>query len=347
MNRTLCGVLPEELEHWLSNAGEQSYRSDQILVWVHRYGLTNPSSMTNLPASLRERLSLDLTPVLTTVNSSEESQDGTRKLGVALSDDNIVETVLIPEEGKLTQCVSTQVGCAFRCAFCLSGSQGLERNLSAGEILAQIHLARAYYRENERLTNIVLMGSGEPLANYTETARALTLMTSPKALGMSTRRVTVSTIGLPKGIRQLGEDFGGNIGLAVSLHGPDDETRSKLLPKVRSVPIEAVMSALREYPLPKRRRITIEYVLVSGVNDSESQADSLARRLRDLRVKINLIPFNPHSASTVSSPDRSVVERFQRRLIQRGLTAIIRRERGADIGAACGQLVARITARRQ
>lgn len=340
-------MLPEELEHWLSVAREPSYRSNQILAWVHRQGVTNPALMTNLPSSLRERLSGELSLPSTTVSSSVISQDGTRKLTVSLADDNVVETVLIPEDGKLTQCVSTQVGCAFKCAFCLSGSRGLERNLRAGEIVAQIHLAKAHTAEDERLTNVVLMGSGEPLANYGETARALTLMTSPRAMGLSTRRVTVSTIGLPKGIRQLGEDFGGNIGLAVSLHGPDDRTRSKLLPKVASVSTSAVMSALREYPLPRRRRITIEYVLVEGVNDSESQADDLAKRLGDLRVKINLIPFNRHGACEFSPPKRSVVERFQSRLMKRGLTTIIRRERGADIGAACGQLVAAFTAPRR
>ena len=340
MRRTLCGVLPEELEGWLTSVGQPGYRSKQILAWVHRRGVADPGLMTDLPSALRELLRDEFPPCPAEIVHVAASRDGTRKLLVSLAAGGAVETVLIPDESKLTQCISTQVGCAFRCAFCLSGSKGLDRDLTADEIMAQLLLARSSWNEQERLSNVVLMGSGEPLANYRESKRALELMTGSDAGDLSTRRVTVSTIGLPKGIRRLGEDFGGQIGLAVSLHGADDRTRARLLPKVKTVPIDEVLSALREYPLPRRRRITIEYVLVAGVNDAESQAKELSRRLAGLRVKVNLIPFNPHDACDLSPPSREQVERFQRVLVARGLTAIVRRERGVDIGAACGQLIA-------
>ncbi len=299
--------------------------------------------MTNLPRPLRDALLAEFTAPTAKITKTRTSADGTRKLEVDFVDGGAVETVLIPEEGgRLTQCLSTQVGCAFRCAFCLSGSLGLTRSLSAGEILQQVHLGRSAWFEGERLSNIVLMGSGEPLANYDASTRALRLLTSSRCVDLSSRRVTLSTIGLPKGIRRLGKDFSGHIGLAVSLHGPDDETRAQLLPKVSAVPVAAVIDALIRYPLPKRRRITIEYTLVSGVNDNPKQARDLVRRLARLRVKVNLIPFNEHHACDLVPSPPEAVEAFQRVLIDRGITAIVRRERGADIGAACGQLVAGI-----
>jgi 23S rRNA (adenine2503-C2)-methyltransferase len=348
--RTLCGVLPDELERWMASNGQPRYRANQVLGWVHRRGVLDPSLMSNVPAALRELLARDFLPVApgaagpgAKLAAVARSADGTRKLAVAFADGAAVETVLIPDEdgGKVTQCVSTQVGCAYSCRFCLSGAGGLRRNLTADEIVVQVHLARTELAETERLANVVLMGSGEPLANYPETTRAIRLLTSPRAVALSTRRVTLSTIGIPRGIRRLGEDFGGTVALAVSLHGPDDATRAALLPRVADVPIDDVLAALRAYPLPPRRRITVEYVLVAGVNASEAQAAALARRLEGLRVKVNLIPFNQHQACDLTPPAADAVERFQRVLLDRGVTAIVRKERGADIGAACGQLVAR------
>lgn len=341
MNRSICELLPDELRTWLAEIGEPPYRADQILAWVHKRGKLEPAEMSNLPAPLRQRLDQELSPIGAQVTREAEASDGTRKLLVELDRGGAVETVLIPEAGgKLTQCLSTQVGCSFRCRFCLSGSRGLERSLTAGEVLAQLHLGRRFWREDERLSNVVLMGSGEPLANLDETIRSLSLLTSPAAVDLSTRRVTVSTIGLPRGIRRLGQAFEGQIGLAVSLHGPDDATRAELLPKVSALPIEQVIEALRDYPLPKRRRITVEYTLVDGINDQPQQARALRKRLAPLKVKVNLIPFNSHPGCDLQPPSPAAVERFQQQLIDGGLTAIIRRERGADIGAACGQLVA-------
>lgn len=333
-------MLPEELEDWLLSMGEPTYRAEQILRWIHRKGVLTPEGMKNVPAALRDRLGEDFPSLGAQVTQVATSSDGTRKLLLAFDRGGAVETVLIPDGEKLTQCLSTQVGCAFRCRFCLSGSRGLSRSLDAAEILAQVHLARSAYLGGERLSNIVLMGSGEPLANQKEVFRAIKLLIGSRGLDLSSRRVTLSTIGLPKGIRRLGEEFQGQIGLALSLHGPDDETRSKLLPKIDAVPIDSVLAALRDYPLPKRRRITIEYTLVKGINDSPRQADALYRCLRGIKVKLNLIPFNAHSASELQAPSARDIEAFQQVLIDRGMTAIIRKERGADIGAACGQLVA-------
>lgn len=341
MDRTLCGLLPEELEAWLVERGERSFRAAQVLSWVHRRGTLDPAEMTNISRTLREVLSLELPPVGARVDEVLTSADGTRKLRVALADGASIETVLIPDGAKLTQCISTQVGCGFRCRFCLSGADGLIRDLRADEIVAQLHLARPHHGAGERLTNVVLMGSGEPLANLDETIRAVRLLTSPRAVDLSTRRVTVSTLGLPKGIARLGEAFDGMIGLAVSLHGPDDETRSELMPKVKAVPLDDVLEALRRYPLPKRRRITIEYVVVRGVNDHPAQAAILARRLAGLRCKVNLIPFNEHGASDLRAPDPSDVERLLQVFLEKNVATTIRRRRGEDIGAACGQLAAR------
>ncbi len=347
MDRTICGALPDELEKWLTQRGVRRFRASQILAWVHKRGVLDPAEMTNISRSLREDLVFLLPPFEAKVAEVVSSSDRTRKLRVQLADGASIETVLIPErasEGgatKVTQCISTQVGCAFECSFCLSGSGGLVRNLTSGEIVGQIHLARAHLEDDELLRNIVIMGSGEPLANLRETIRAVEILTSSRGCDLSTRRVTVSTIGLPKGIRKLGRAFGGNIGLAVSLHGPDDETRAKLLPRIGACKIDDIMKALRDYPLPRRRRITIEYVLVKGINDGIDQAEALARRLRPIRSKVNLIPFNEHHASDLKAPEKQAIERFQMVLIDRGLTTIVRRRRGADIGAACGQLAAR------
>jgi len=338
--RTLLGVLPGELEAWLASRGERPFRARQILRWVHGRGIVDPAEMTDLPAATRELLREQVPASGASLASWSRSADGTRKLTVALADRNVVESVLIPDEGKLTQCVSTQVGCAYGCAFCRSGSRGLVRGLSADEILAQIQLGRSRWDPGERLSNVVLMGSGEPLANYVETARSLTLMTSERAMDLSSRRVTVSTVGLPAGIARLGRDFGGAIGLAVSLHGPDDATRRALVRSRRAPRLDAVVEALRAYPLPHRRRITVEYVLAAGVNDRPEQAAGLARLLRGLRVKVNLIPLNAHGLTDLEAPSPDAVEAFRGELVGRNLTALVRKERGVDIEAACGQLAA-------
>jgi 23S rRNA (adenine2503-C2)-methyltransferase len=239
---------------------------------------------------------------------------------------------------RVTQCVSTQVGCAMGCVFCASGVAGLKRHLGPEEIVGQVLLGKLALDPDEQIRNVVYMGMGEPLHNYAATKRSLELLTHPEGAGLSKRRVTVSTSGLVPEILRLGEDFGGQIGLAISLHAADDEHRGALMPINKKYPLAELMAALRAYPLPKRRRITIEYTLVSGKNDDPGTADKLARLLRGLPVKVNLIPMNPIDASTLAPPKMDRVYAFQTTLIQAGYACFVRRRRGDDVAAACGQL---------
>ncbi len=239
---------------------------------------------------------------------------------------------------RVTQCVSSQVGCAMGCVFCASGVAGLKRHLGADEIIAQVIVGRARLDPNERLRNVVFMGMGEPLHNYDATARALRLLTHAEGVALSARRVTVSTSGLVPEIARLGADFAGNIGLAVSLHAADDETRSRLMPINRKYPLALLMNALRAYPLPRRRRITIEYTLVEGRNDTARDAKALSALLRGIPVKVNLIPMNPIAASSLGPPVFRGVLEFQKILCDAGYSCFIRRRRGDDVSAACGQL---------
>ncbi|MCL2725793.1 MAG: 23S rRNA (adenine(2503)-C(2))-methyltransferase RlmN [Polyangiaceae bacterium] len=243
-------------------------------------------------------------------------------------------SALIP----VTQCISTQVGCAMGCAFCASGVAGLKRHMRTDEIVSQVLVGRSRLDPGERLGNVVLMGMGEPLHNYDATARALRLLTHPDGIGLSTRKVTISTSGLVPEIARLGKDFGGQIGLAISLHAADDETRSRLMPINKKYPLAELMKGLRDYPLPRRRRITIEYTLVAGKNDTAEEANKLARLLRELPVKVNLIPMNPIAASALGPPALEGVLAFQRVLCDAGYSCFIRRRRGDDVAAACGQL---------
>lgn len=238
----------------------------------------------------------------------------------------------------VTQCISTQVGCAMGCVFCASGVAGLKRHLGPDEIVAQVLAGRAHLEPNERLRNVVIMGMGEPLHNYDATVRALRLLIHADGIALSSRRVTVSTSGLVPEIRRLGEDFQGNMGLAISLHAADDDTRSRLMPINRKYPLAELMRALHDYPLPRRRRITIEYTLVSGKNDTLEEAAKVSRLLRGLPVKVNLIPMNPIEASDLGPPGFARVLEFQKRLCDDGYSCFIRKRRGDDVAAACGQL---------
>ena len=240
---------------------------------------------------------------------------------------------------RVTQCISTQVGCAMGCVFCASGVAGLKRQMTAEEIVAQVLIGKTRLEPGEELRNVVLMGMGEPLHNYEETSRALRLLTHPDGIALSNRRVTVSTSGLIPEIARLGADFQGQIGLAISLHAADDATRSSLMPINKKYPLPKLIEALRAYPLPKRRRITIEYTLVAGNNDTPSEAKKLVRLLRDLPVKVNLIPVNPIEAREYGPPSMEGVLAFQKILCDAGYSCFIRRRRGDDVSAACGQLV--------
>jgi 23S rRNA (adenine2503-C2)-methyltransferase len=241
----------------------------------------------------------------------------------------------------ISQCISTQVGCAMGCVFCASGVAGLKRNLSAGEIVAQVLLGRRHADPFERVRNVVLMGMGEPLHNYDAVARALVLLTHPEGAGLSSRRVTLSTSGLVPQIDRLGADFNGQVQLAVSLHAVTDERRSALMPVNRKHPLDELMACLRRYPLPRRRRITIEYTLIAGKNDDVGDAERLADLLEGIPAKVNLIPMNPVGGSPLVAPDPAGIDAFQARLRARGVAVFVRRTRGDDIAAACGQLALR------
>ncbi len=343
--------------------GEKPFRGKQVFHWIHRRGVVAPESMTNLPRRLRERLAEELDGLALKSAKEHQSADRTRKILVRMRDGRDVETVLIPQLERdpdvdevdrtddlaaglrpstvVTQCVSSQVGCAMGCVFCASGVAGLQRHLSAAEILSQVLLGRRCLEaagQDERLRNVVLMGMGEPLHNYDAVARALVLLTHPDGIGLSTRRVTVSTSGLVPQIDRLAADFDGQVQLAISLHAVSDERRSAIMPINRKHPIADLMACLRRYPLPKRRRITIEYTLIEGVNDDIADADALVRLLRGIPAKVNLIPMNPIPDSTLGAPGFEGVRRFRERIHRQGITATIRRQRGADVDAACGQL---------
>jgi 23S rRNA (adenine2503-C2)-methyltransferase len=362
--RALVARLPEELAQLVAEFGEPSFRADQIFRWVHQRGVFDVEQMTNLSRGLRAELKQHGLECPVSEELVQRSSDGTRKLLLRLPDGFAIECVLIPRkptgeteeddddapEGELTAageepvgrpvtlCVSTQVGCAMGCVFCASGQAGLLRGLGAHEIIAQVALARRQLDPGERLSNIVYMGMGEPLHHYAETSRSIRLLTHPLGMGMSPRRITVSTVGLISGIRKLGEDFGGKIGLAISLHAPDTETRSRIVPMNEHQPMAELIAALRKYPLPKRRRITIEYTLIGGVNDEVRHARSLAQTLRGLPVKVNLIPMNPIEASELRGPRPEAVEEFRLELARLRVSCSVRQTRGDDVNAACGQL---------
>jgi 23S rRNA (adenine2503-C2)-methyltransferase len=335
----------EELQSRLSELGLKKYRAVQILKWIYSRYASSFEEMTNIAKSERLMLaSYFLIPVPKIIRG-EASSDGTRKFLFELEDKHTIESVLIPEDNRQTLCISSQIGCQQSCRFCLTGSGGFIRNLSAHEIADQVlAVSRIVSQEGRRgITNIVLMGMGEPLANLEEVIKALNVITSEYGLNFSPRRVTVSTDGLVPGIAKLGKS-GIKVNLAVSLNATTDEVRDGIMPVNRRYPIKELLSACKRFPLEPRRRITFEYVLLRGVNDSPEDARRLARLLSGIRCKVNLIPFNPFPGSEYKRPDDAIVRRFQKILLDHHYTAPIRESRGRDISAACGQLRERVAA---
>ncbi len=329
--------------------GLKKYRARQIFDWLYRKLAGSFDEMTNISKDERALLANHFAIPSLTVLYTDVSADGTMKFLFGLEDGHTIESVLIPDKDRLTLCISSQVGCSQGCRFCLTGSGGFERNLKAWEIADQVLTAEKYLETGgygrgikRRITNIVLMGMGEPLANFDEVAAALRLITVEHGLGFSGRRVTLSTAGLVPGIDRLGKSRLG-INLAVSLNSAADEVRSRIMPINRRYPMKELLSACRRYPLKPRQRITFEYVMLKGVNDSEQDAHRLARLLKGIRCKINLIPFNPFPGSAFERPDEDTVARFQKILLGHHYTAPIRESRGRDISAACGQLRERTT----
>jgi 23S rRNA (adenine2503-C2)-methyltransferase len=328
--------IPVELEQWVQEAGQPAYRARQLLKWVYDRHVEDFQAMTDLSKEFRVWLEAHLRPSCLSCVAVERDEDGTQKFLFRLDDGEQVESVLIVDGARLTLCVSSQAGCALGCQFCLTGRGGLRRSLTAGEIVDQVCAAQRELEPGRRITNLVFMGMGEPLANFQQVVRALEILTSDAGLNFSTRKITVSTVGLLPELGLLCRRI--PVNLAVSLHATDDETRSSLMPINRRYPLEGLLQACRKLPLPPRQRITFEYLLIDGVNDSPREARELARLLRGLRSKINLIPFNEHPEISLRQSPPARVEVFQQILHEEQFTATVRQSRGAGILAACGQL---------
>jgi 23S rRNA (adenine2503-C2)-methyltransferase len=330
----------EQLVDWLAERGIAAYRAGQILKWIYRRQKDSFAEMSDIAKDVRAILPQHFRIPRLEIQAMQTSADGTRKYLFGLADGERIESVLIPERDHYTLCVSSQVGCAQDCRFCLTAKGRLIRNLTQGEILAQVRDVRHDLPEPGRLSNLVFMGMGEPLANFSNLMAALEIITDADAgLGFSTRHVTVSTAGLVPKMLEFGRRT--KVNIAVSLNAVDSATRSRLMPINRKHPLEELLEACRNYPLPAGRRITFEYILIQGVNDSPQDALMLARLLRGIRCKVNLIPFNPHAGSEFERPAEQAILAFREVLLQKHYTVIIRQSKGGDISAACGQLRAR------
>jgi 23S rRNA (adenine2503-C2)-methyltransferase len=333
----LLDLSPTEMEDLALSLGAPRYRGRQLAQWIYVKGVTDLEAMTDLPRDFRAALAAQASADLPEIERRTPSQDGSQKLVLRYGDGARVQAVLMPDGDRLTLCLSTQVGCGFGCAFCFTGTMGLERNLSAGEIVAQVMVARRGLGPGERITHVVYMGMGEPLANYSATVKSLRLLTDPRGLAFSPRRITVSTVGLVSGIERLAkEDL--RVNLAISLHATSNEIRDRIMPVNRGFAIEELLEACRRFPLPFRQRMTFEYVLLDGINDSVGDARRLVKLLKGIRGKINLIPFNDWEGSSFARPPLARILDFQTVLLEHGVRATIRWSKGEDIGAACGQL---------
>jgi len=334
----LLDCSPAELEALAESLGAPRYRGRQLARWIFTRGVTDLEAMTDLPRDFRTAVAAQASVELPEIERRTPSQDGSHKLVLRYADGARVQAVLMPDGDRLTLCVSTQVGCGFGCAFCYTGTMGLERNLSAGEIVAQVMVARQGLAPGARITHVVYMGMGEPLANYSATVKSLRLLTDPHAFGFSPRRITISTVGLVSGIERLARESL-KVNLAISLHATSNEIRDRIMPVNRGFAIEELLAACQRFPLPFRQRMTFEYVLLDGVNDAVEDARRLVRLLKGIRGKINLIPFNDWEGSHYRRPPLARILAFQSVLLDAGVTTTVRWSKGEDIGAACGQLL--------
>jgi 23S rRNA (adenine2503-C2)-methyltransferase len=340
--RLLLDLSLEELQTELESLGEPAYRARQVWEWVWKHLATDFAVMTNLPAALRESLSERFLLDPFSVLARESDDEGTEKVLLGLADETSIEAVLIREEDRRTVCISTQVGCPVGCTFCATGQMGFVRNLSAGEIAGQVlYFARSLKEKGERVTHVVVMGMGEPLLNYEATLKALLNLNDPRGFGLGARRITLSTVGVVPGILRLAQE-GRQFNLAISLHAPDDELRKELVPLAAHWPIAQVLSAAEAYSVATGRRVTFEYVLLGGVNDSLKHARKLAALLRGKLAHVNLIPFNPAPGLPFRRPDEGQVELFRRELLAHNIDVTVRRSRGIRIQAGCGQLRSRV-----
>lgn len=340
----LLGLSRKKMEAFFEEMGEKKFRASQVIQWIHQHGIDDIDAMTNVSKALRTRLRQVAEIRGPEVVHHHQSRDGTRKWVMRMTGGNSVETVLIPDGDRATLCVSSQIGCSLDCTFCSTGKRGFNRNLSAAEIIGQVWVAMRTFLPYDRatsrpITNVVMMGMGEPLLNFDNVVDAMDLMMDDWAYSISKRRVTLSTSGVVPALDKLGEVS--DVSLAISLHAANDELREKLVPLNRKYPIAELLAATKRYlaGLSDKRKATIEYTLIDGVNDQPKHARELAALLRDVPCKINLIPFNPFNESDFRRPGGDAVKRFQDILSRAGYVATVRTPRGDDIDAACGQLV--------
>ena len=335
--RGLCDFTKGSLDDLLANWGEPAFRAQQILEWVYGRRVSDYDEMSNLPKSLRSRLKAELPLFTSTIVSRQASGDGTTKLLLQWPDGATSECVLIPEGSRRTACISSQVGCPVGCVFCASGLGGLQRQLLAGEIVEQAMRVRGLCREGDRLSNVVFMGLGEPLANYDATVQAVRTINAAWGMDIGARKITVSTVGLPKQMCRLADERM-QITPALSLHAPSDELRQQIIPWAERVSLRSLVEACRYYFDKTGREVTLEYILLGGLNDGEQQARQLASVVRQMRSNVNLIAYNPVEGLPYQRPANDSIQRFLGTLRERGVNAHLRSSRGLDIDAACGQL---------
>jgi 23S rRNA (adenine2503-C2)-methyltransferase len=343
----LLGMNRQQMEAFLSTMGEKPFRAVQLQKWIHQQGVTDFDQMTNISKILREKLKEVAEVRPPQIRECFDSSDGCYKWIVEVESGSGVEMVFIPEAGRGTLCISSQAGCSLDCSFCATGKQGFNSDLTAAEIIGQLWLANRELgcfasQAVRRITNVVMMGMGEPLLNFGNVMDSLSTMLDDNCYGLSKRRVTVSTSGVVPGIRRMREFT--DVSLALSLHAPNDELRSELVPLNRRYPISEVLASVKDYmaSLQDSRVVTIEYILIAGVNDLRQHARELAELLRQVPCKINLIPFNPFDGSTYSRSSNNAISTFRKMLQDAGYTVTIRTTRGDEIGAACGQLVGQV-----
>ncbi|MCG8324607.1 MAG: 23S rRNA (adenine(2503)-C(2))-methyltransferase RlmN [Thiotrichales bacterium] len=345
----LLNLDRKSMESFFVSLGEKPFRATQMVKWIHQQGVTDFDAMTNLSKILRHDLPQQAQISLPRITLTQTSNDGTRKWLVQIDNKgNSVETVFIPEESRGTLCISSQVGCPLDCQFCSTAKQGFNRNLNTSEIISQLWIAMdqldQFKNNRHQITNVVMMGMGEPLLNLDNVIPALRLMTDDQAYGLAKRRVTVSTAGVVPGIDKLATEC--DVALAVSLHAANDELRDRIVPLNRKYPLSGLLAACRRYAkIRGGDSITFEYVMLNGVNDSSADARQLARLLTGIPAKINLIPFNPFPGADFTRPEQSVIDQFRDILVRAGIVTTTRKTRGDDIAAACGQLAGKVMAR--
>ncbi len=341
----IFNLSKEELVQEIEKIGEKSFRAAQIWQWLYHFGACDFSQMSNISKSLQEKLKKSFKIQRVELSNEQISVDGTRKWLLKLADGNEVETVFIPEENRGTLCISSQVGCALTCKFCHTGTQKLVKNLSSAEIVGQILFAKDRLNDwpdslefdTRQITNIVMMGMGEPLLNYENVAKAINILKDPSGISLSKRKITLSTSGIVPKMAQCGEEL--DVELAVSLHATNDELRDELVPINKKHPIKELLDACRAYPASSNsRRITFEYVMLKNVNDSDDDAKSLIKLIKNIPAKINLIPFNPWPGSIYECSEPERIEKFAKIINDAGYSSPVRKPRGQDIFAACGQL---------